>query len=422
MTKNKFFWTSAVALIFSNAAALFNYLNQAFLARTLQPADFGTFNAVLSLSTVFFAYLVVLPFITTKIVIEHSHETGVQRSLLRHLLLFFIVLTCTLSSPFYLFTHQIATYLNIPDTTPILIYITSLIFGVLLIFFTGVAQGLHLYTQISFKETFVALSKISFLLLFFAMGRLNYNFALMAEFAATLGVGIWMYLLVSKRLSLWEPVGLSTNWGHLKRYFIYAVPIGLHSIVMSISTTIDMTLVKHFCSAHDAGIYAAAAAIGRVAYFISGILVTLLFPKVLQESKDGHSSMKTLLTVVGITALAGMSFSAAVWLFPSLLLKLLFGAAYSAGGEIAKILVLSMTLYAILNAIFVFLLAKNFLFFIVPTLLQLIVSVGLVYWRFHANLLEIATTMLGGAAGLFILMLGYIAYRFKSEFKEIVKS
>jgi len=90
----------------------------------------------------------------------------------------------------------------------------------------------------------------------------------------------------------------------------------------------DVILAKHFFEATEAGKYAAIALIGRVVFFGTWTIVTLLFPKVIQREKQGLPHLPLFWFSFGITAVFGLLIIMACVFFPELIISVLFGSAY----------------------------------------------------------------------------------------------
>lgn len=90
----------------------------------------------------------------------------------------------------------------------------------------------------------------------------------------------------------------------------------------------DTLLVKHYFSPADAGLYAAMALIGRIVYFSTWTVVTLLFPIVIRLEKEGKPHLVyfsgSLLLVSAMAAVIILI----CYLFPVQAISLLFGQDY----------------------------------------------------------------------------------------------
>lgn len=87
----------------------------------------------------------------------------------------------------------------------------------------------------------------------------------------------------------------------------------------------DLSIVKHYFNAGDAGLFAKAAVVARSVIFLPGPIATVLFPKVVSsgavEPGQGRTLTKALILSAGLTFAGALGCT----LFPGLLLKLLTG-------------------------------------------------------------------------------------------------
>lgn len=90
----------------------------------------------------------------------------------------------------------------------------------------------------------------------------------------------------------------------------------------------DVILAKHFFDDHQAGLYAAIALIGRVVFFGTWTIVTLLFPKVIQREQKGLPHLSLFWISFGITVGFGLFVIIACLWIPEVIISTLFGTAY----------------------------------------------------------------------------------------------
>lgn len=107
-----------------------------------------------------------------------------------------------------------------------------------------------------------------------------------------------------------------------------AAPIGLRMFGQGLILNSDLLLVTFWFSNQIAGQYAALALIGRIGFFISSTVASLVFAKLLRadqaQSQQRQAFWQSLAMIIGI----GIIFSLTCWAMPQLLVKWLFGSAY----------------------------------------------------------------------------------------------
>ncbi|HKW19110.1 MAG TPA: oligosaccharide flippase family protein [Terriglobales bacterium] len=96
---------------------------------------------------------------------------------------------------------------------------------------------------------------------------------------------------------------------------------------------LHIVLVKHFFTATQAGVYAAVALIGRVAYMFSWSVVSSMFPFSAGIRSGERGGRAVLSTALLLSAGISTAFTLAAWLAPSEFWPLLLGKGFPIGGH-----------------------------------------------------------------------------------------
>ncbi|WP_370174740.1 sugar isomerase [Leeuwenhoekiella palythoae] len=111
----------------------------------------------------------------------------------------------------------------------------------------------------------------------------------------------------------------------------------------------DILLVKHYFDAYQAGLYASLALIGRVVYFVAWMFVMLLLPEVVRKHKAGESTHSILFKYVSYISILALSIVAACFLFPNVIVQMMFGEAYVSVSHLLGPYALATGLFAVVN-------------------------------------------------------------------------
>ncbi|MUH37475.1 sugar isomerase [Zobellia amurskyensis] len=111
----------------------------------------------------------------------------------------------------------------------------------------------------------------------------------------------------------------------------------------------DVLLVKHYFEPMEAGLYASLALIGRVVYFVAWMFVMLLLPVVVQKQKDREPTAPILFKYVSYIGLLSAGIVTVCYLFPELIITLMFGDSYIAMSSLLWQYALATSLFAISN-------------------------------------------------------------------------
>ncbi len=188
---------------------------------------------------------------------------------------------------------------------------------------------------------------------------------------------------------------------------------GAYELTQILINNSDILLVKHYFNPLDAGLYASLALIGRVVYFIAWMYVMLLLPTVVQKHKDGEATAPVLSKYVSYISLLSSSIVVACYLFPDLIITLLFGEAYLAMSSLLWQYALATSLFAISNIFAYYFLSldqyKPVLFSGILGVAQIILIIC-----FHSSLAMVVQIQIIGMVSLLIAQLIYF-------FKQMLK-
>jgi O-antigen/teichoic acid export membrane protein len=177
--------------------------------------------------------------------------------------------------------------------------------------------------------------------------------------------------------------------------------------------SIDTVLARHYLGGHDAGLYAALATIGRTALFITSGVAVVMFPKVvaLQERKQSHVQV-AVQALIGALLLAG-ALEAVFCIFPSTVVKLLFGQAFAALAGTLPLYGLAMVFLAAAQVLVTYLLATGKRIVVLTIFLGCGLEAALIILR-HATISQLAQAVLITDAALLVALL-LVAVRSSSK-------
>ncbi|MTB52178.1 sugar isomerase [Lewinella sp. W8] len=198
------------------------------------------------------------------------------------------------------------------------------------------------------------------------------------------------------------PTGLPSR--KLRRGMInFILVMGAYELSQILISHSDVILVKHYFNAEEAGLYAALALIGRVVFFATWSVVTLLFPKVIQAEKAGephrHLFYRSLLIVMTMGVVITMTCFGA----SDLIVHLLFGQAFHSIGQVLWLYALATTLFACANVFAYYYLSLNYYLPVVLSGITGILQIILISY-FHDSIISIIYLQIILMGGLFLTM------------------
>lgn len=193
-----------------------------------------------------------------------------------------------------------------------------------------------------------------------------------------------------------------------KRVSNFIVLTACYELTQIVINNSDVLLVKHYFDGMDAGLYASLALIGRVVYFVAWMFVMLLLPTVVQKQKDGEPTAPILFKYVGYIGLLSLLIVTMCYLFPGLIIKLMFGNAYISMAPLLWQYALATSLFAISNIFaYYFLSLDHYLPVVLSGLLGLSQILLIVF--FHSSLAMVVQVQIIAMIALLIAQLVYFA-------------
>ena len=200
----------------------------------------------------------------------------------------------------------------------------------------------------------------------------------------------------------------------------FALIIGAYELSQIMINNSDIMLVKHYFDNSEAGLYAALALIGRVVFFATWTIVTLLFPKVIQKEKRGEKHTHLFWGALGIVAFIGLSIIVACFSMADFIISLLFGSDFSTAAPLLWKYACATTLFASANVFAYYYMSLNKY---TPVVISVIAGISQVLFlmKYHNTLDQVIGVQIALMSLLFAVMTIYhLCYTsFGSKAKEL---
>lgn len=390
----------------SMLAAFFSYLLQFVFGRILSVADFGTFNALLSLS-----YLIGVPagvfgvsLIKHVSVLSAKQDSKKLTALYWKLILLALLLGLGIAMLVFFLRNIISTQLRIYDIGLILT------FGVLMgTSFIGSIQSAYLQGLLRYKAFAFYSVVSSFYRFSLATLAVFLGFKLMGAFGGMfVAVGasfLTAYLILRRNLTVFENLNLVQDY---KKIVFFSLPVMFVQFGLMLLNNVDVILVKKYFDPDMAGYYAGTVTLGKIFLFGVGAISTVMFPTISSLAARGLNYGRVFFKFLSLLLMMVAAGIIAFSLFPSFLTQLFFGERFVASVEYLPRFSLFTGLYVIINFLVVFFLAINrtsvFLMFIPGLALQYILITSS-----HDNLYQIINANIyAGIISLVLLTLYFI--------------
>lgn len=406
--RHPLFSGSAVMIIGSNLTNLIAYIYHFIVGRMLGPAIYSELSSILGVLTILFTGFTFLSTVVVKFV---SSDDGGSIDMYRwfrkkiyNICIIVFVLLLVLSP-------SISTYIKVELKTVILIAPIT-VFGVLGILYRSFMQGRLQFTRLIIAMNLDIVSRlvVSVLGIYFGFKVFGAVFGLL--FGTLVGV-IYLNNFIGKIV---EKGTSEKKINNLRKVLLYTVPVFVTSMSSNILLSADVIMVKHFLSAHDAGIYASLSTLGRVIFYAASPIGAVMFPLIIKNFSKGKSYIQYFYMSLLITLLLCLGASVSYLLFPKLAIGTLFGSKFLEGMPY-------LFWFGIFNSVFT--LAQLFISFflsiektkiIYVSLATALLQVGAIN-LFHSGILQVVKINTIVTSLLLVCLILYFLY--EKKFKRI---
>ncbi len=129
----------------------------------------------------------------------------------------------------------------------------------------------------------------------------------------------------------------------------FILVIGIYELSQIIINNADVILVKHIFDSHQAGLYSSIALIGRVVFFATWTIVTLLFPLVIAKEKRGEDHRPLFWSALLFVAMIGITITIVCYFFHEQIITVAFGSAYLEASNLLYLYSLATCFFACAN-------------------------------------------------------------------------
>lgn len=404
--KHPLFGGSAVMIFGSNFANFFAYLYHLVLGRMLGPSAYSELAVALAaiglFSTTFvFFGLVVVKFAAS----SKKNEKILLFKWLMKISKYFGVaglIILIFLSPF------VSSFLKIPLKIALIIPPTLFLF-LFSFLFRSFLQGLLKFG----KSVSLIIVDISSRLVFGAL----FVFLGFSSLGGVLGIttgGILSLLLGYYYLRKYFSEKKAKEFSKGRQVLNYSTPIVIASIANNSFISSDVMLAKHYFDPHLAGIYASLSILGKIIFYGTAPIASVMFPIISKKYSQGQKYQKVLFLSTLMTALLAGFILIIYYLAPEIMIKILFGNKFLEASSYLVWFGIFMTFYTLANLFVSFYLSiENTKIVILPLFFALVQIVGILV--FHETILSVIHVSTLASALLFLSLIIYFWYEKRKE-------
>jgi O-antigen/teichoic acid export membrane protein len=408
--KHPLIFGSSILVLGNLFANFFNFLFNLFVSRSLTVSEYGIFASVMSL----IAFPVLIGNAINPLVVRFAGDYFATKkfALLRGLYLqikkLMLFVSIFIFIVFLIFIPAISNFFHIADSR--ILFITDFIIFVALI---GVINMAFLQAKLAFSFQVIVNFCNALLKLVIGGFLVVMGYSVLGVTFAVLISGLVSYLISFIPLKFIFDKKISAPSIPNKELFLYGFPSSLALVGLTSFISSDIILVKHFFNPHEAGLYAGLSLIGRVIFFVSAPIATVMFPMIVQKHsmKENYTStFKLSLALVIIPSVVLTMFYSA---FPHIaVLFFLKRKEYLAISQYIVPFSIFITFYSILAILTNFYLSINRTKIFIPILIGAFLQIVLIFF-FHDTFLHIIIISLLCTVLLDITLLLYYPYATK---------
>ena len=391
---------------------VFNYIFHLFMGRLLGPVQYGIFGslaAIVSILAVFSSSVQVVSAKFTSMFKAKDDKAGIHNlfvGLTKWMAIFgFVIFLIIL-----VLSPQIASFLNIPQITPVIIFAFIFLLIFLVPVLRGMLQGLQKFFYLSLSNSLEALFKLASGIILVILG-FAVNGAVAAIILGLLLGYVVIFFAVRKFIFI-KGNNQKFDWQVVKKY---AVPVFFSYLGTTLLVTVDVVLVKHFFPAFDAGLYAALSVLGMIIFYITAPINTVMLPIIAEKFHRGEPYNKTFGQSLILYFLIGGVVTLLYFLIPQLIVKVFYGQAYLGVSRFLGPYAIYMILYNLSYIFMVYFLSiQKIKAAILPILASIFLAVAISL--FHNSFAQVITSLIGVN---FLLLISLILYFFFSKNNQI---
>lgn len=409
LIKNPLFTGSMVMIVGSNFYNLAQFAYHFVAGRLLSKAYYGDLATIISLLGLIGIIQIAFSLTIVKFIASNK-DKDTSVNLIKWVNYWSILIGLILLVVAALLSPLLIKFLNIQQ--PIALYLLG---PIALLSIVVATQRSILQAELMFNRYVLSLSADAIAKVILAVVFIFLGWAVFGALIAFLIGIIFGIIVASWSLSSYLR-GKRGEMPNIAPLLKYSVPVFIQGLALTSMYSTDLLLVKHFFSPSEAGIYAAVAVLGRIAFFAGSPVIQVMFPLVARRFSHGESYHNifylSLLLVSGIA----LSVVFVYFLIPSIPIGLLYGKSYLTGAPLLWWFGIFMT-FLILSMLFTqFYLSigktKIVWLFVVAATLQ-----PILIWFIHPNLLTVIQLSIFSAALLFFSLLVYFPYHNKKIYE-----
>ncbi|MBN1263825.1 MAG: oligosaccharide flippase family protein [Candidatus Pacebacteria bacterium] len=401
LLKNQLVQGSTSLLIGSFLANLGNYLFHLLMGRMLGPVDYGALESLISLLYFLAIPLGALSLVQIKKMSEFRGRGEAGKAMAFYYSLYRRIskLALAVYLPLFFISPWLKDFLHLESLGLIMTVLASSYLAVLVGINSATLQAFLKFWPVSLVNVIGNWGRVLIAVLLVKWGWRVFGASLSSVFGSLLALSLSIFLI--RRLVIDRHRRMTKlNLGQLVKQ---AWPFLVLTLAFTSLYTTDVVLARHFLSGQEAGFYASLAVLGKIIPFACAPITLAMFPLISGRFAAGKSCRRLFLLALFLSFLVCLGIGSSYFLWPGLMVKLLFGLEYLAAAEHLPLFALFLSAYSLAYMISQFFLSishyRPVFFSLWAALAQLVLILF-----FHQSLVQVVTISIG-ICGLLLLIL-----------------
>lgn len=412
LTKNPLISGSTILFFGWFIGNFINYLFNLVMGRLLVVSDYGLMVSLSSLFVFFGIFILTFSSTFAKFVAVHhanKNKKGIGEIILhgtKILIVFSLLLFAVLSVS----TPLLAGFLHVTNISYLFLIYIAICFAILFSVPFGVLQGQMRFYLLSFVNGMQAVLKLIFGTLFVILGMKVLGALFGIVIGAVVPTAVILIFLVRPHAAHVNRSFFS-EWTVTKELMRYGSGFFMSAIGVTILSSTDIILVRHFFSPVVSGQYAALSLMGKAIFYLVGPIGLAFFPLIAYKKEKKESVTPVLFMTIGIVCAASLALSFIYFVFPHLVLAIFFPkAAYKILDQYLGIFSLYIFVFSLLSLFNSFFLSLGKTSVYKITLSAAILQTILIF-IFHDSIYQIVGVLFASSfIGLLLLLFFYMRY------------
>jgi O-antigen/teichoic acid export membrane protein len=402
--KNPLVYGSAVVVIGNLFANFFNFLFNLYMSRSLSVTDFGILASIITL----ISFPALLANAINPVVIKFAgdyfakDELALVRGLYIKFTKFFLLIGIVSFVLFLINISIIGNFFHIENQ--LILFIANIM---MFIYFMTIINVAFLQAKLAFAfSVFIsftsAITKLLLGILFIFMG-----YEVLGAVGALLTASIVSYILGFIPLKfIFSNKFLSPKIDTME-LFRYGIPSALTLIGLTSFISSDILISKHFFTAEQAGLYAGLSLIGRVIFYITVPIGSVMFPIIVRKHANKEDIGNTFQLAALFVLIPSVLLTIFYFIFPNFaIIFFLKKTEYLTIAPYLGYFGLYITLYCLLYILATFYLSIKKTVVYLPVLIGALLQIALIF-MYHQNIFQL---LLISFILVLLLAIGFLLY------------